>query len=359
MTTGAQLGLRALSKRFGEVQAVSDVSLDVPAGSILALLGPSGSGKTTLLRLLAGFEIADAGDVLVNGERVTRLAPAARRFGMVFQHYALFPHLDVGANVAYGLESVGVRGPDLARRVQEALALVDLAGYERRGISQLSGGQQQRVALARALAPEPRILLLDEPLSNLDPSLRERTRAELRDLIKRLQITAVFVTHEQDEAFDLGDQVALLHRGRLVQAGTPQELYGQPASPFVARFIGRSSVLPVTVTGRTADALSVQLYGRTWEIPGNHPVPDAGPAWLFLRPESVYLGEPGNDVLSGVVARRRFTGAGAAYLVTLADGRTIEVAGPLHAAEPGQSVGIMPTRRGDGGLHLFLAEAEE
>ncbi|HET8762211.1 MAG TPA: TOBE domain-containing protein, partial [Gemmatimonadales bacterium] len=191
------------------------------------------------------------------------------------------------------------------------------------------------------------------------PSLRERTRAELRDLIKRLQITAVFVTHEQDEAFDLGDQVALLHGGRLAQAGTPQELYGEPASPFVARFIGRSSVLPVTVSGRTANGFSVQLYGRTWEIPGNHPVRDAGPAWLFLRPESVYLGEPGSDVLSGVVARRRFTGAGAAYLVTLADGRTIEVAGPLAAAEPGQSVGVLPTRRGDGGLHLFATEAEE
>ena len=359
MSTGAALGLRSLSKRFGTVQAVHDVSLDVPAGSILALLGPSGSGKTTLLRLLAGFEMPDAGDVLVNGERVTGLSPADRRFGMVFQHYALFPHLDVGANVAYGLESVGVRGTDLTRRVQEALALVDLAGYERRGISQLSGGQQQRVALARALAPEPRILLLDEPLSNLDPSLRERTRAELRELIKRLQITAVFVTHEQDEAFDLGDQVALLHSGRLAQLGTPEDLYGQPASPFVARFIGRSSVLPVTVTGRASAGMTVELYGHSWDIPGSHPVADAGPAWLFLRPEAVYLAEPGASALSGVVARRRFTGAGAAYLVTLPDGRTIEVSGPLSAAEPGQSVGILPTRRGDGGLHLFQGETAE
>jgi ABC-type Fe3+/spermidine/putrescine transport system ATPase subunit len=243
--------------------------------------------------------------------------------------------------------------------VQESLALVDLAGYERRGISQLSGGQQQRVALARALAPEPRVLLLAEPLSNLDPSLRERTRAELRELIKRLQITAVFVTHEQDEAFDLGDQVALLHRGRLAQVGTPEELYGQPASPFVAQFIGRSSVLPVTVGGRTPDGVTVTLYGQSWEIPGNHPVADAGPAWLFLRPEAVYLGERDSAALSGVVARRRFTGAGAAYLVTLEDGRTIEVAGPLDAAGPGEAVGILPTRRGDGGLHLFASEATE
>ena len=356
MSSGAALGLESLSKRFGEVQAVKDVSLDVPAGSILALLGPSGSGKTTLLRLLAGFEMPDAGEVLVNGERVTRLSPAERRFGMVFQHYALFPHLDVGANVAYGLESAGVRGPELARRVQEALALVDLAGYERRGISQLSGGQQQRVALARALATEPRVLLLDEPLSNLDPSLRERTRAELRELIKRLQITAVFVTHEQDEAFDLGDQVALLHSGRLAQVGTPEELYGQPASPFVARFIGRSSMLPVTVTGRTPDGVTVTLYGQSWEIPGHHPVADAGPAWLYMRPEAMYLSEPVGVALTGVVARRRFTGSGAAYVVTLKDGRALEVSGPLDAAAPGQAVGILPTRRGDGGLHLFENE---
>jgi ABC-type Fe3+/spermidine/putrescine transport system ATPase subunit len=153
--------------------------------------------------------------------------------------------------------------------------------------------------------------------------------------------------------------VALLHSGRLAQLGTPEDLYGQPASPFVARFIGRSSVLPVTVTGRASAGMTVELYGHSWDIPGSHPVADAGPAWLFLRPEAVYLAEPGASALSGVVARRRFTGAGAAYLVTLPDGRTIEVSGPLSAAEPGQSVGILPTRRGDGGLHLFQGETAE
>ena len=205
---------------------------------MLALLGPSGSGKTTTLRLLAGFEAPDSGRVVVDGEDVTRVEPVGRRFGMVFQHYALFPHLDVGQNVAFGLESAGARGDELRGRVARALELVDLAGFERRRVGQLSGGQQQRVALARALAPEPRVLLLDEPLSNLDPTLRERTRREIRDLIRRLGITTVLVTHEQDEAFDLGDRVAVLRSGRLEQVGTPDELYGAPANLFVGRLRG-------------------------------------------------------------------------------------------------------------------------
>src|SRR3954466_5140988 len=213
------LRLENLTKRFDRTTAVDDVSVTLDRGEMLALLGPSGSGKTTTLRLLAGFEVADAGPVLVENEDVTAVEPVRRRFGMVFQHYALFPHLDVGENVAFGLESLGVRGDALNDRVARALALVDLAGYERRRVGQLSGGQQQRVALARALAPEPRVLLLDEPLSNLDPALRERTRRELREVIKRAGggITTVFVTHEQEEAFDLGDRIAVINQGRLEQ----------------------------------------------------------------------------------------------------------------------------------------------
>src|SRR4029077_13747876 len=197
------------------------------------------SGKTTLLRMLAGFETPDAGQVLVEGDDVTAMPPAARRFGMVFQHYALFPHLDVGENVAFGL----AKGSDRPAQVAEALGLVDLAGFERRKVQELSGGQQQRVALARALAPHPRVLLLDEPLSNLDPSLRERTRGELRELIGRVGITTVFVTHEQEEAFDLGDRVAVLHGGRLEQVGTAEQVYDSPLSLFVATFVGRANVL--------------------------------------------------------------------------------------------------------------------
>ena len=186
--------LDRVSKRFGDTIAADGVSIELSRGQVLALLGPSGSGKTTTLRLLAGFETPDSGRIVVDGEDVTRVPPAARRFGMVFQHYALFPHLDVGENIAFGLESLGVKGDALRSRIAESLRLVELEGYERRRVGELSGGQQQRVALARALAPEPRVLLLDEPLSNLDPTLRERTRREIRAVIERVGITTVIVT---------------------------------------------------------------------------------------------------------------------------------------------------------------------
>ncbi len=235
------LSLHSLTRRFGATAGVFDLSLGVERGGILALLGPSGSGKTTTLRLLGGFERPDGGRIAVEDEELTHLRPERRRFGMVFQHYALFPHLDVGQNIAFGLESLGIRGAASGQRIAEALTLVGLDGFERRGVAELSGGQQQRIALARALAPEPRVLLLDEPLSNLDPALRERTRRELRTLIRRVGITTVIVTHEQEDAFDLADTVAVLNEGRLEQVGTPEALYHHPATAFVARFIGRSS----------------------------------------------------------------------------------------------------------------------
>ena len=282
------LQLDSLSKRFDGIAAVDGLSLAIERGEMLALLGPSGSGKTTTLRLLAGFEVPDHGKVLVEGGDVTRLDPVARRFGMVFQHYALFPHLDVGENVAFGLESLGVSGEDLQRRVARALALVDLTGFERRRIGQLSGGQQQRVALARALAPEPRVLLLDEPLSNLDPSLRERTRREIRALIRRVGITTVLVTHEQDEAFDLGDRVAVLRGGRLQQVGSPEDLYASPANEFVARFVGRSSALGVVVLGASGRGVRVAIEGVEWVLTETPELPQ-GPALMIVRPEALRL----------------------------------------------------------------------
>ena len=351
----AFLRLEKLVKRFDSAVAVDRVSLALERGEIMALLGPSGSGKTTTLRLLAGFETPDDGRVLVEGEDVTALAPVSRRFGMVFQHYALFPHLDVRANVAFGLESLGVHGAELDRRVERALALVDLAKYDARRIAQLSGGQQQRVALARALAPEPRVLLLDEPLSNLDPTLRERTRREIRDLIHRLGITTVLVTHEQDEAFELGDRVAVMRAGRLEQVGTPDELYGSPASPFVAGFVGRSSTAEVVVLGPTARGARIALEGVEWEIdavPGRG-FPPAGRATMLVRPEALRLtsGEPGS--VPATITSRRFVGPSAIFTARTDGGAVLEVMAPPRSVPAGGRVGLMPSRRVGGGIHLF------
>ena len=354
------LALERLSRRFGEQLAVDGVSLELARGEILALLGPSGSGKTTTLRLLAGFETPDAGRVLIEGADVSPLTPAARRFGMVFQHYALFPHLDVGENVAFGLESLGVRGEELARRVANALGLVDLAGFERRRIAQLSGGQQQRVAVARALAPEPRVLLLDEPLSNLDPTLRERTRRELRDVIRRVGITTVLVTHEQEEAFELGDRVAVLRAGRLEQVGTPDELYDSPRTPFVARFVGRASELRGRVLEQSAEGTRLEVEGCIWGVPtgagvqGNF-APGA-PVQVLLRPESLWIARSEPGLLGGTVVERRFIGAGAMYLVRTDGGTLLDVSSPGRAAVPGDRIGLAPSRRSGGGIHLFAGE---
>ncbi|HVO34671.1 MAG TPA: ABC transporter ATP-binding protein [Gemmatimonadales bacterium] len=313
------LSVAGLTKSFGGVAAVDALSLGVARGEILALLGPSGSGKTTTLRLLAGFEVPDAGTITVDGEDVTRTAPAARRFGMVFQHYALFPHLDVGQNVSFGLAASGEAA---ARRVREVLAMVDLAGYERRPVTALSGGQQQRVAVARSLAPEPRVLLLDEPLSNLDPSLRERTRRELRRAIKQVGITTVFVTHEQEEAFELGDRIAVLSAGHLEQVGTADELYDEPRTAFVAGFVGRAAALPGE---RVAGAVR------------------AG-ARALVRPEAMRFVPLAGAALQGVVTERRFVGAQAYFTVDAGAGAVFDVQAPHGAVRVGERVGVAVDR---------------
>ena len=307
-----------LTKRFGTVAAVDSVSLNIARGEIVALLGPSGSGKTTMLRLLAGFEVPDDGRIVVESEDVTRAAPARRRFGMVFQHYALFPHLDVGENVGFGLGAIDRGSRD--RKVADSLDLVDLSGFERRKVQELSGGQQQRVALARALAPEPRVLLLDEPLSNLDPSLRERTRRELRQLITRLGITTLFVTHEQEEAFELGDRIAVLHAGALEQLGSAEEIYERPATLFVAGFVGRANVF------RNAAARS--FGGREGTV-------------TVVRPERLRFADAG---VPGIVRARRYTGAAALFLVEAEHGEQFEVLAAPNAAQVGQHVRVEATQ---------------
>jgi iron(III) transport system ATP-binding protein len=370
------LVLERLDKSFGPSRVLRGLSLEVGRGEVLALLGPSGSGKTTALRLIAGFETPDlscSGRVLIEGEDVTGLPPARRGIGMVFQHFALFPHLSVGDNVAFGLR----RGGEAARRrVAEVLALVDLPGFERRRVGEISGGQQQRVALARALAPEPRLLLLDEPLSNLDPALRERTRRELKRAIRQVGITTVLVTHEQEEAFHVADRVAVLEGGELHQVGSPEELYERPATRFVASFVGRASALRGSFvpaapgSGSAAAAARVRLTPEAVEWEG---VPAgtlaAGQAViLVLRPEALRLVPPGTGgSLPGRVVERRFAGALTYYQVMLdsataagcGDGPApaeVEVLAGSRAAAVGDEVAVAPAAEGPA-PRIFAAEA--
>ncbi len=326
------LQLNKLTKSFGDHVAIDALTLGAERGSILALLGPSGSGKTTTLRLLAGFEQPDSGTIVVDGRDVTAMSPVERRFGMVFQHYALFPHMTVGENVAFGLADGSAS--ERKRRVSEVLAMVDLEGFAQREVTELSGGQQQRVAVARALAPEPRVLLLDEPLSNLDPGLRERTRRELRQALAETHVTTVFVTHEQEEAFALGDRVAVLNRGALQQVGTARELYEHPETKFVATFVGRASVLPGELTSRG----SVRVGdGIEWPTEPHGEVSTGANVSVVVRPEAFRFSE--NSGLIGNVIERRYTGARAFFTVEAA-GRSLEVEAPVTAAEVGDRIHV-------------------
>ncbi len=325
------LVLDGLDKSFSSNRVLRELSLEIEKGEVLALLGPSGSGKTTALRLIAGFEAPDRGRIRVDGEDVTGLPPSRRRFGMVFQHYALFPHLTVGENVAFGLDKASKE--ESRRRVAEALAQVDLPGFEARRVGEISGGQQQRVALARALAPEPRVLLLDEPLSNLDPTLRERTRRELRTAIRKIGITTVLVTHEQEEAFHLGDRVAVLHGGVLHQVGSPEDLYELPATRFVAGFVGRASAFPGIYEG---DGKVRLPSGEAWAGEPAGDLRQGEPAELVVRPESLVFIPNG---LPGLVTERRYAGPVSFFLVAL-DGHEVEVMAPSGAAAEGDAVSV-------------------
>ena len=327
--TGLQL--EHLTKQFDDHVAVRDLSLHVPAGSILALLGPSGSGKTTTLRLIAGFETPDKGRVVVDGEDVTALGPADRHFGMVFQHYALFPHLNVGENVAFGLDR-SLNVAERRQRVAESLLLVDLRGFEDRRVNELSGGQQQRVAVARAVAPRPRVLLFDEPLSNLDPALRERTRRELRAAIDKIGVTTVFVTHEQEEAFALGDVVAVLRNGALEQVSAPTELYERPASHFVATFVGRATTLKGVMVA--PDRVRVAT-GIEWPVTSPVDLQEGQQVSVAVRPEMFVPSEEGG--LTGTVREVRYTGARAFFAVDTQLGN-VEFESDVHTADVGETV---------------------
>jgi ABC-type Fe3+/spermidine/putrescine transport system ATPase subunit len=313
------LSLERITRRFGAHAAVEDLTLGVARGELLALIGASGSGKTTTLRMVAGYELPDAGRVLLDGRDITTVPPQRRDFGMVFQHYALFPHMSVGDNVAFGLEARGVARDARRETAERALASVGLAGAYGRQVQSLSGGEQQRVALARALVVEPRMLLLDEPLSNLDPTLRRAMRDELRATLRRLGVTALFVTHDQEDAFAIADRVALIRRGRLLQVGTPEELYDRPAGRDVAEFIGRATLVPATRDGNAVEIRIGDVQRRLTctaspELDGRRDV------LAVLRPDALAFAPEGSgDAWPGIVVERRFAGVLTAYRVRLAD----------------------------------------
>jgi ABC-type Fe3+/spermidine/putrescine transport system ATPase subunit len=331
--TQAALSLVGVTRRFAAHAAVDRLTLDVAPGELLALIGASGSGKTTTLRIIAGHEMPDEGQVILEGRDITRQPPRARGFGMVFQHYALFPHMTVGENVAFGLEARGVSKRERRERAERALANVGLGGAGGRPVQSLSGGEQQRVALARALIIEPKVLLLDEPLSNLDPTLRRSTRDELRAMLHRLGVTAVFVTHDQEDAFAVADRVALLERGRLLQVGPAEDLYDRPASRSVAEFIGRAALVPARLDGTTA---TISIGGRSHRVRAVTPNGAlTSSAMAVLRPDALEMTSPEKGQWQGSVTERRFAGALLAYRVTLAEGVEVEV----HTTERGRNIG--------------------
>jgi iron(III) transport system ATP-binding protein len=329
--------LHHLNKRFGDIKAVDDVSLAVAEGTLVCLLGPSGCGKTTTLRMIGGFEEPSSGQISIGDQDITNLPPYVRPTAMVFQNYALFPHMSVADNVAYGLRARRVAKQEIKERVAEAIALMELNGQEAKAPPQLSGGQQQRVALARALVIRPKVLLFDEPLSNLDARLRVRMRTEIRQIQQRLGITSIYVTHDQEEAFSLADQVAIMNRGRLVQMGTPYELYHTPADRFVAEFVGLSNIVPVQVIedgtrGDGARGTLVQCMGRT--LPALRHSPNGAPAQAasgtgadslaaVLRPEALTIRDAADtEAADGIAARVQgmaFLGALIRYTVVVED----------------------------------------
>jgi spermidine/putrescine transport system ATP-binding protein len=321
--------LRQVSKAYGNVVAVDGVSLQIEAGHFFSLLGPSGSGKSTILRLIGGFEECDAGSVLVAGRDVTRIPPFRRPTAMVFQRWALFPHLTVFDNVAFGLQMRRMSAGEVRRRVEELLLLVGLAGLERRKPNQLSGGQQQRVALARALAIQPRVLLLDEPMSSLDLKLRLQMQLELKRLQREVGTTFVYVTHDQSEAMVMSEVVAVIDGGRVHQVGPPREIYDRPKTKFVARFIGDANLLPVTAAHRR-DRLVLSLGRHEFVPPSGCDSPLGAQVTLSLRYERVRIGGP-DEALNFFRARVRdviFTGSSIRYTL-VSDDSEIELVAEL------------------------------
>ena len=308
-------------KRYGDFTAVNGISLNIEQGEFFTLLGPSGCGKTTLLRMIAGFNTVDGGEICFDQQVINTLPAHKRDIGMVFQNYAIFPHLNVADNVAYGLKARKVPKEQIVPRVDEALKMVQIDQLKTRQPNELSGGQQQRVALARAFVIEPGVLLMDEPLSNLDAKLRVQMRTTIKKLQRRLGITTVYVTHDQEEALAISDRIAVMNQGNIMQIGRPEEIYRKPANPFVANFIGVSNFIDCTLDGQDPKAATVKLHdGHSFQMPLRAPY--SGEVILSARPEQLFFSEMG---LPGRVNMSTFLGDFIQYEVELSTGQVLEL----------------------------------
>jgi spermidine/putrescine ABC transporter ATP-binding subunit len=352
---GAEVRLEGVVKTFGAVRAVDGVTLTVRAGEFLTLLGPSGSGKTTTLACVAGFAVPSEGEVLIQGRPVTFEPPFKRNVGMVFQHYALFPHMSVAENLAFPLRMRKRPPMEIRERVAWALALVQLEGLGGRAPRQLSGGQQQRVALARALVFEPPVLLMDEPLGALDKKLRAEMQLELRHLHARLGVTVLYVTHDQEEALTLSDRVAVMNRGRLEQVGAPLDLYESPRTRFVAEFVGESNLLAGTVAAADGGELALVTRGglRVPLAPGSASVGET--LTLLVRPEKIALAAEGRALVGGEVVEAIYLGESTRYVVRAAGGEAFVVKHHNVASGGGLKVGARVGLRWDRGSERRLA----
>ena len=344
MSAQIDVRLDRITKRFHEVVAVDDLSLDIERGEFFSMLGPSGCGKTTTLRMIGGFEEASSGTIFLGEADVTGLPPYKRDVNTVFQNYALFPHLSVFENVAFGLRRKKVTSDSISTRVREMLDLVELPGYESRRPAQLSGGQQQRVALARALINHPRVLLLDEPLGALDLKLRKQMQLELKRIQTEVGITFIYVTHDQEEAMTMSDRIAVMRAGRIEQLGTPEELYERPTTAFVAGFLGVSNLLDGEVAGRDGSLLTVRLPdGTVLSAPVDGTAP-SGPVRVGVRPEKLKVdagdqaaATDGLNALSGTILDASYMGVSTQYLVQTSEGHRLTVyAQNLNTAGAGE-----------------------
>jgi iron(III) transport system ATP-binding protein len=349
----ASVEFRNVIRRYGSVVAVNDVSFTVQAGTLVTLLGPSGCGKTTTLRMIAGLDMPSEGKIMIGDEDVTFLPPTDRDVSMVFQSYALFPHMSVIENVAYGLAGSGLTKAQQQEKAREGMAMVGLSGYESRLPSELSGGQQQRVACARALVLEPRVLLFDEPLSNLDAKLRRRMREDIRDLQQKLGLTSVYVTHDQEEALAVSDQIIVMNHSKIAQMGTPRDLYERPANAFVADFIGGANLLPCEIATVKDGLAQVKLGTAELSVPVGLSARQPGPARLALRPSGIRLSAEATAAgVPAQVKKATYLGSHWEYTLSSALGEVFLTQPLAEAHAPGSTVHLIPNPQG-----LALVEA--